>query len=270
MPRSGSAAQVGVLEVGPLQHVVHPKGLRMPGTLPVTAQSPSGDEELRAARGSSGSCRGPPRWQTAPSTSVTSTSRELLQVDERAVDEFDSVGELEEPLVDVEERHVAAGTAVQPDRGEPDLTHSGSSRISVRYGRNWRPLRHLGDRLALLDSAPVGQTWTHLPQLVQVSEAPQGWFRSVMTRAPMPRPDHVPGVRALDLVADPDAARAEDAAVVVDGEALVRGVDRQLRVPVGQRTCVMPRSLGRGTAARSGRWRRRRRRRGCARRRAAR
>jgi hypothetical protein len=46
---------------------------------------------------------------------------------------------------------------------------------------------------------------------------------------------HVPGVRAFDLVADPDAARAEDAAVVIDHEALVRGVKGELRIAVGDR-----------------------------------
>ena len=39
----------------------------------------------------------------------------------------------------------------------------------------------------------------------------------------------VPGVCALDLVADADAAKAQDAAVVVDGEQPVAGVDVDLR-----------------------------------------
>src|SRR5262249_44003521 len=43
-------------------------------------------------------------------------------------------------------------------------------------------------------------------------------------------PGHVPGVRPLDLVARPHAASAENAAVVIDAEALVRHVNRVLRV----------------------------------------
>jgi hypothetical protein len=38
------------------------------------------------------------------------------------------------------------------------------------------------------NSAPVGQTCTHLPQLVQVVDSPHGVPRSVTTRASMPRP----------------------------------------------------------------------------------
>src|ERR1019366_7460644 len=41
----------------------------------------------------------------------------------------------------------------------------------------------------LLNSAPVGQDMTHLPHLVQVSDVPHGWFRSVMMRALPPRPE---------------------------------------------------------------------------------
>src|ERR1039457_6972571 len=41
----------------------------------------------------------------------------------------------------------------------------------------------------LLNSAPVGQDMTHLPHLVQVSEVPHGWLRSVIDRALPPRPE---------------------------------------------------------------------------------
>ena len=36
--------------------------------------------------------------------------------------------------------------------------------------------------------APVGQACTHLPHEVQVGDSPHGWFRSVITRAMVPRP----------------------------------------------------------------------------------
>jgi hypothetical protein len=38
---------------------------------------------------------------------------------------------------------------------------------------------------------------------------------------------------AFDLVADAHAARAQHAAVVVEAEQIVRGIERQLRIPVG-------------------------------------
>ena len=37
--------------------------------------------------------------------------------------------------------------------------------------------------------APVGQTRTHLPQEVQLSDVPHGWFRSEMISQAMPRPE---------------------------------------------------------------------------------
>ena len=37
------------------------------------------------------------------------------------------------------------------------------------------------------NSAPVGQTWTHLPQLVQVGDSPHGMPMSVWTRVSRPR-----------------------------------------------------------------------------------
>ena len=79
----------------------------------------------------------------------------------------------------------------------------------------------------------MGQTWTHLPQRVQAGFAPLlveiGDDDGVDAAA-----HHVPDVRAFNLSADADAAGAEDAAVVVDGEALVRGVDGELGVAIGQ------------------------------------
>ena len=36
--------------------------------------------------------------------------------------------------------------------------------------------------------APVGQAEAHFPHEVQVAAVPQGWFRSVIMRTPVPRP----------------------------------------------------------------------------------
>jgi hypothetical protein len=41
----------------------------------------------------------------------------FLHVGDGAVDEFDFSGELDEKLIEVEERHVAAGATAEPNRG---------------------------------------------------------------------------------------------------------------------------------------------------------
>ena len=99
--------------------------------------------------------------------------------------------------------------------------------------------------MLLSNSAPVGQTCTHLPQRVQLRFAPVlvqvGDDHGVDAAA-----HHIPHVRAFDLGADPHAARAEDAAIVVDGEALVRGVDRQFGIAIGQADVGQPLVLRQG------------------------
>ena len=42
---------------------------------------------------------------------------------ERGVDDLDDPGQVDEPLVHVEEGHVAAGAAVEPEGGDTDLSH---------------------------------------------------------------------------------------------------------------------------------------------------
>ena len=65
----------------------------------------------------------------------------------------------------------------------------GSSPSAARYGRNGRrSLLPSAIERPFSNSAPVGQTWTHLPQLVQVVDSPHGVPMSVTTRASMPEP----------------------------------------------------------------------------------
>ncbi len=54
---------------------------------------------------------------------------------------------------------------------------------------------------------------------------------------------HVPGMRALDLVADPHAARAQDAAVLVQHKAGVAGIYRQVRINVGEANVIDAQTL---------------------------
>ena len=130
-------------------------------------------------------------------------------------------GELEQPFVHIEKRHVAAGAAVQPHRCQTWFRASLDPLLLLPRGHDvWQEaaiFAHLGDRsVPLSHSAPVGHTWTHLPQLVQLSDSPQGCARSVITRDCCPATHDVPGVRALDFVANPHAAGAQDAAVLVE------------------------------------------------------
>ena len=57
------------------------------------------------------------------------------------------------------------------------------------------------------------------------STSAPGLDRSVITRLSMPRAGDVPGVGAFDLVADAHAALAQDAAIVILHEAVMRRVD---------------------------------------------
>ena len=77
--------------------------------------------------------------------------------------------------------------------------------------------------MLLSNSAPVGHTCTHLPQRVQL-DFPHSSMQVGNDHGVDAAPHHIPHMRAFNLGADPHAARAQDAAVVVDGEALVRGV----------------------------------------------
>jgi hypothetical protein len=84
----------------------------------------------------------------------------------------------------------------------------------------------------LSKSAPVGQTCTHLPQLVQLWLRPPRLVEVDDHPAVDPAAHHIPHMRALDLVADAHAARAEDAAVVVQRVALVAGIHGQVGVEI--------------------------------------
>ena len=79
----------------------------------------------------------------------------------------------------------------------------------------------------------MGQTCTHLPQRVQAGASPVlvqiGDDDGVDAAA-----HHIPDVRAFDFGADAHAAGAQDAAVVVHGEALVRSIHGKRGIAIGQ------------------------------------
>ena len=90
----------------------------MAGTLPVTAQSPSEIEDLGARADAADHVQVLFAGDRAFDEGDVHVLGELLGVDERAADDVDALGEVDQALVEVEERHVAAGAAVEPDGGE--------------------------------------------------------------------------------------------------------------------------------------------------------
>ena len=209
-----------------------PSGLRRAVTFPVTAQSPN---EIRTRV-----CAPDPvdhlQVLLVGDRSLDQDDVHALgvglDVDDRGVDEVGPVGQLDEELVEVEERHVAARAAAEPDGRELQTFHCFFSRAVTRNASTPRSCLDSATVEPWAKIAPVGQAWRHLPQEVQVIEVPQGWFMSVITRAVGAAAGDVPGVGPLDLVAGPHAAGAEDAAVVVDAEPRVADVDLASRVQV--------------------------------------
>ena len=214
---------VDVLEVGALQQRPDPIGLRIAGTLAVTAQSPNEISVRVRSRTSRILWRSSSRRDGALDQAEVDRVRVLLHVDERAVDDVGALGDLEQALVHVEERHVAARAAVEPDRGEGGLGHVGlvlAEHAEVRQERT-SLLAALGDRSALLEQRARG---AHLDALA----AARARRRLAPRRAHVghdafvdARAHDAPRVGALDLAADPHAAHAHDAAVVVDREERV-------------------------------------------------
>ncbi len=165
---------------------------------------------------------------------------------------------------------MAARAAVQPDccqrvalPSPPSLPHRG------QVGQELPPLGHLRHRFPLLEQArPSGRPGRTCRSRCSVSDSPQGCSRSVITRHSMPRPI-TSQVCAPSISSHTRTQRvAQDAAVVVHHEALVRGVHGEPRVQIREVHVSHARASAPGSAGRSGRWTRTPSRRGCARRRA--
>src|SRR5215469_14889762 len=103
-----------------------------------------------------------------------------------------------------------------------------SSRSLPHEGEIWKkltPFRHLGYRFSLFKEcasrtnvnafATTSTSLRRTPRLVEISDH---------TRVGS-APHDIPGVSALDLIANADASRAKYAAVVVNHEPFVRRID---------------------------------------------
>ena len=155
----------------------------------------------------------------------------VLGVDERAVDEVDPLGDA----------RAGARRGRRTTCGSPSSRRARSWRGSAcavmalvrpRDGGEVRQERAPGLRALARSTGPsrtARPVGTHLDAL-----AAAGAGRRLAPRRPHVGDDplvdagahHAPGAGALDLGADPDAADAHDAAVVVDREQRVRRVDR--------------------------------------------
>src|SRR5262252_803305 len=122
---------------------------------------------------------------------------------------------------------------IRPAKPSPGVACSPA--FLPHFGQVWQelaPLRHLGHRPPFLKQragrahvhalATAGAGWGRTPRLVQVGDD-LGLDAAA---------HYVPGVRALDAVANAYTTSAEDAAVVVDREALVTGINVQRRIAV--------------------------------------
>jgi hypothetical protein len=89
----------------------------MAGTLPVTAQSPKEMRILGAPADLEELLKIVAVAHGALDQAHIDALRILLDVDHRAVDDVHLAGQVDQEFVQVEERHVAAGAAAQPDCG---------------------------------------------------------------------------------------------------------------------------------------------------------
>ena len=175
-----------------------------------------------------------------------------LDVGERRAVEFDLLQELDETLVDVEERHVTAEAPREGGRGDAKLLllrrHQPSSGFPARATASATATSLSGFAsyfrwpMGTSEAAPLAEDDAHRADAHRlvvdrergVREAPRlGVDDEVLLDAPPGQREHV---LAVDLGAGPDAELAEDAAVEVEQHVGVRGVDRAIgeeRVVVG-------------------------------------
>src|ERR1039457_3313832 len=111
----------------------------------------------------------------------------LLRIDQGAIDQVDLAGQRNDASVHVEQRHVAAGASVEPDRGYFHLLHTCTPLRCTREVTASIFFTISPTAQPFSESAPVGHAFTHLPQLVQVVACPQFSFISLTMRAWMPR-----------------------------------------------------------------------------------
>src|SRR5262249_62092689 len=96
--------------------------------------------------------------------------------------------QVDQPLVQVEERHVTARAPAEPDGGDSQTFHCFFSRAFTRNSSFARPWSISATVEPLRKMAPVGQAMKHFPHDVHVTDSPHGWAMSVTTLLFDPRP----------------------------------------------------------------------------------
>src|SRR5262249_44869604 len=113
---------------------------------------------------------------------------EMLVTHARIEEDAGKGRKFQQPLIQVEKRHVASGTASEPGRRQFQTSHCFFSRAVMMNCSRVRSFSISATVEPCRKIAPVGHACTHLPHDVQVTDSPHGWFMSVMTRALVPRP----------------------------------------------------------------------------------
>jgi hypothetical protein len=158
--------------------------------------------------------------------------RKILAVDERAVNQVGLRREIQQPLVDIEETTCGSRSSRPARRWRAwGLLIFASHERQVR--KELALFGHLGDRMALF-AERAGGTELHAFAATGAALRFAPGLREIGDHhAVGAAPGHVPGMRAFDFVADPDAARAQNATVLIHDEARMAGVDRKRRINVG-------------------------------------
>src|ERR1035438_2922178 len=222
-----------------------PNGFRMPGILEVTAQSPNDTSTLVCARTfliftKSSS------FDTAPSTSVMSTSsgkslRSTSGLYTRSIFWARSSSRSSMSRKDMWQPEQPSSHTVASVGLRSLVTGFTSHHGQIR--QKLSALGHLGHRSAFLAQcaggtnldalSATGAAFRFAPRLGQVSDHQALGAAS----------HHVPGVRALNLLAHANTARAENAAILIQHETIVTGVHRQVRINVGEADVIYPQML---------------------------
>ncbi len=189
---------------------------------------------------------------------ATSTPSGKFCVHQRTIDEIKLLAQFHQPLVHIQNRHMASRAAIQPNRSQSYPAHCLGLphlvQVRKKIGILSAPsLRLCPFRTARRSDTPARtcRNWCTLrrtPGLIQI-----GNHARLDAAA-----HHVPGVRALDLRANANTARAEDAAVVIQGKPLVRSIHGEIRIAVGKINVSKTLGLGQRLAIRTRHWTRKR------------
>jgi hypothetical protein len=117
---------VGVLNVGAVENGFRADGIAHGGHIAGDGAVAHGDEELGVGANLLDLLFVVDRSDGSLDERDVDFVGKLLGVDDGAVDDVDEFGDIEEPLVHVEDRHVTAGTSIEPDCCQFQFAHCAS------------------------------------------------------------------------------------------------------------------------------------------------